>query len=405
MSVITLISVIGVTLGVAVLIIVISVMSGFDKELQDRILGFHPHIWVTKRDSLSEASGLLDNHREVIGRVAAIPRVQSAAPYVLGKVMIETQPARGQSLIEAPMMRGMDPRLEANFEVIADSMVAGEADLDGRSVLVGVELAYGLGIRVGDRIAVSSPYELRRMREAQGREIIPPDDYRVTGLFDVGHYEYNANFMITDLENAQDLYGLENRVHGLTLIIDDPFAVEEVRQGLSEELGGNYGVSTWIQRNSVMLNALQVEKSVMFYILFFIMVVAAFGIMNSQITFVVQKTREIGMLRALGTTRSQIIALFLLQSFIVGVGGVASGFGLGMLALKYRNEFLAFMNRMTGFELFPANIYLFAELPALIQARDILVICGSALVICVLAGAVPAWTAARLRPVEALRHD
>lgn len=143
----------------------------------------------------------------------------------------------------------------------------------------------------------------------------------------------------------------------------------------------------------------------MFYILFFIMVVAAFGIMNSQITFVVQKTREIGMLRALGTTRSQIIALFLLQSFIVGVGGVASGFGLGMLALKYRNEFLAFMNRMTGFELFPANIYLFAELPALIQARDILVICGSALVICVLAGAVPAWTAARLRPVEALRHD
>jgi lipoprotein-releasing system permease protein len=143
----------------------------------------------------------------------------------------------------------------------------------------------------------------------------------------------------------------------------------------------------------------------MFYILFFIMIVAAFGIMNSQITFVVQKTREIGMLKALGTTRLSIGLLFVAQSFVVGVIGVSLGLGLGMLALAYRNEFLDFMNATTGLELFPAATYQFSRLPAVIDAGDITLICGSALVICVLAGVIPAWTAARLKPVEALRNE
>jgi lipoprotein-releasing system permease protein len=147
--------------------------------------------------------------------------------------------------------------------------------------------------------------------------------------------------------------------------------------------------------------ALLVEKNVMFYLLFFIMIVAAFGIMNSLITFVVQKTREIGMLKALGATRGQVLWLFLSQSLMVGVVGVVTGFGLGMLAVAYRNPFLHFMNRLTGFELFPASIYSFAELPALIIPGDIALICGSALIICVLAGLIPAWNAGRLQPVAA----
>jgi lipoprotein-releasing system permease protein len=143
----------------------------------------------------------------------------------------------------------------------------------------------------------------------------------------------------------------------------------------------------------------------MFYLLFFIMIVAALCIMSALITFVVQKTREIGMLKALGATNPQVAALFLSQSAMVGVVGVIAGFGLGMLAISYRNEFLHFMNRMTGFELFPASIYGFWELPALITPRDIALICGSALLICVLAGVLPAWNASRLQPVEALRHE
>jgi lipoprotein-releasing system permease protein len=166
-----------------------------------------------------------------------------------------------------------------------------------------------------------------------------------------------------------------------------------------------YAIRTWAEENSSILTALQVEKNVMFYILFFIMVVAAFGIASALITFVVQKTREIGMLKALGATSGQVMWLFLSQSAIVGVLGVASGLGLGMLAITYRNEFLNFMNRITGQELFPRSIYIFDQLPALIVRRDIALICGGSLIICILAGLIPAWSAGRLKPVEALRHE
>ena len=160
-----------------------------------------------------------------------------------------------------------------------------------------------------------------------------------------------------------------------------------------------------MQENANLLNALMVEKNVMFYLLFFIMIVAALCILSALITFVVQKTREIGMLKALGATDLQVSLVFLSQGALVGAVGDLAGYGLGMLALAYRNEFLHFMNRMTGFELFPASIYGFTELPALIFPRDILLICGSAWVICILGGVIPAWRAGRLKPVEALRYE
>jgi lipoprotein-releasing system permease protein len=150
---------------------------------------------------------------------------------------------------------------------------------------------------------------------------------------------------------------------------------------------------------------LLVEKNVMFYILFFIIIVAAFGITSSLITFVVQKTREIGVLKSIGATHGQIMLIFLSQSFVVGILGVCAGLGLGRLAITYRNEFLHVMNRLTGFELFPASIYHFTDLPALIVPGDIAIICGGSLIICVLAGMVPAWIAGRLHPVEALRYE
>jgi lipoprotein-releasing system permease protein len=148
-----------------------------------------------------------------------------------------------------------------------------------------------------------------------------------------------------------------------------------------------------------------VEKNVMFYIMFFIMIVAALCILSALITFVVQKTREIGMLKALGATDLQISGLFLSQSGFVGVVGVLAGFGLGLLALAYRNWFLDLLNRLFGFELFPASVYEFDRLPALIVPRDLALICGSALVICILGGVIPAWRAGRLKPVEALRYE
>jgi lipoprotein-releasing system permease protein len=198
---------------------------------------------------------------------------------------------------------------------------------------------------------------------------------------------------------------LNDSVHGLFVILNDAYQAAAVKRQLELSLGDNYVVTTWMEQSSGILNALIVEKNVMFYLLFFIVLVAALCILSAQITFVIQKTREIGMLRALGATKTQVSNIFLFQSAIIGVIGVASGFGLGMLAVHYRNEFLHFMRSATGWELFPASVYGFGELPALIMPHDVAYICISSFLICIAAGKLPAWRAGSLKPVEALRYE
>jgi lipoprotein-releasing system permease protein len=188
-------------------------------------------------------------------------------------------------------------------------------------------------------------------------------------------------------------------------MLHDPDRAIAAQLELHRSLGDGYDVVTWMEENGALLNALIVEKNVMFYLLFFIMIVAAMCILSALITFVIQKTREIGMLKGLGATDLQVTLIFLSQAALLGAIGDIAGYGLGMLAVSYRNEFLHFMNRTTGFELFPASIYGFTELPALIVPHDIILICGSAWIICVLGGVIPAWRAGRLRPVEALRYE
>lgn len=212
-------------------------------------------------------------------------------------------------------------------------------------------------------------------------------------------------YLICSLPNAQDLYALSNSVHGLIVALHDPEQAVAARRELMAALGPQYRIRTWMDENKPLLEALVVEKNMMFYLLFFITIVAAFGICSALITFVVQKTREIGTLKALGATSGQILWLFLSQSLVVGVLGVAAGFGLGFLAVIYRNDFLFFMRDLTGIELFPADIYMFRELPAMIVPGDIAIIAGGSLFICLLAGLIPAWNASRLQPVDALRHE
>lgn len=405
-SVITLISVIGVMLGVAVLIIVISVMSGFDRQLREKLLGFNAHLRVI------QPGELLANREEIMARIMANPRVKGVAPFVQGKVLLETQPPVGGSLVDAPIVRGVDAQREGDVSDLPKSVKEGEFNLRGNGLIVGRELASNLGLRVGDRVEILSPAIFKKMREAMKRsngkeltEVSRPDEYTVKGIFDVGYYEFNANVVITSLANAQDLYELEDNVHGLQITLHDSNEADAAQAEIQRALGLKYRVRSWKDDNSGILNALLVEKNVMFYLLFFIMIVAAFGITSAQITFVVQKTREIGVLKALGATNGQVRWLFLSQSLIVGVLGVVAGFGLGRLALHYRNEFLDFMNRMFGFELFPRTIYAFDRLPALIVPGDMAIICGGSLFICLLAGLLPAWNAGRLQPVEALRNE
>ena len=401
-SVITLISVIGVMLGVAVLIIVISVMTGFDQQLREKILGFSAHLKVMKYDDA------LEGYPDLMREISSNQNVTAVAPFILGQVMIKTQPSVGKSRVAAPWIRGVDPTLESRISSLPTNIISGEFDLEGDGILLGSELAHSLKVSVGDRIAIYSPRNLEEMEKHRGKEdevIIPPDEFVVRGIFDLGYYEYDANVIITSLRNAQSLYELRGKAHGLFVMLRDPYLAMPVGGQLRARLGPDYRLTSWMDDNSKILTALVVEKKVMFLLLNLVMTVAAFCIMNSQITFVVQKTREIGILKALGASRAQIMSLFFGQSCIIAIVGVAWGLGMGLLGVKFRNEFLDLMNRSTGLELFPREIYSFSRLPAVIDTGDITLICGTAFVICVLAGLLPARFAGSLRPVEALRHE
>jgi lipoprotein-releasing system permease protein len=327
----------------------------------------------------------------------------------MNQAFIATEPANGESEFAAQMIRGIDPEREGGVSILPKSIVSGEFNLRGNRILLGKVFAQEIGLFPGDRVSIYSPRDLRKMKKAResknDSEVVVPGDYKVAGIFDVGYYEYNAGFVITSLATAQDLSDLDDDVNGLKVMLKDPERADEARIQLARALGPDTFISTWFEESSAFLDAIVVEKKLMFYLLFFITIVAAFGITSAQITFVVQKTREIGMLKALGATSRQIMGIFMLQSFIVGVIGILCGFGLGMLAVAYRNEFLHLMRRLFSFELFPESIYMFSELPALINPSDIAIICGGSLFICLLAGLLPAWNAGRLKPVEALRHE
>ena len=409
-SIITLISILGVMLGVAVLIVVISVMSGFDQELRDKVFGFTAHLKVVQCDPRPPGRDTtMTNYAEVARMVAQNPNVLGVAPNVNGQVLLETQPVAGQALMRAPVVRGIDPVAEATVSKLARNLISGELDLSRRSLVIGANLADGLGLHVGDKVSVLSERHLRKMREQEkkGKETaIPPDEYEVRGIFDAGHYEFNSLFVFISLERAQALFGLEDldEIHNLTVAIRDPFHATDVAGELQKALGPSYRVSTWMQESSVM-QAVAVEKNMMFYILFFIVLVAAFGITCTLITFIMMKTREIGLMKAIGASSGQIMRVFLAQSLIVSALGILAGFGLGLLAVTYRNDFLHYLRRTTGAQLFPEDVYGLSQLPALIVPMDLLIIGGGSLLICLLAAAFPAWHASKLNPVEALRNE
>jgi len=402
-SIITLISVIGVALGVAVLIIVISVMSGFDHDLRGKILGFNAHLTV------SQYGVPMKDYQGVAKKIAADPDVVGVSPFVLGPVVVQTQASPGRSTEAAtPLLRGVDVRTESKVSVLQKDIVEGKFDVSGRGLVVGCDFAANLNLRVGDTISIYSPGEIKKMKDAADHHeqyVSVPDDYEIRGIFDTGYYEYNSQFIVSSLDNAEDLYDLNDAVHGLFVTTKDPDQAAAVKHRLAGVLGDDYRIITWMDQNSAMLDAILVEKNLMFYIMFFIVIVAAFGITCTLITFVVMKTREIGLLKAVGASNRQVMIVFVIQSVIVSVFGVFAGVSLGLFAIYVRNDFLHFMNRLTGFELFPAQIYGFGELPALIIPSDIIIICGGSLLICLLAAILPSRHASKMNTVQALHHE
>jgi lipoprotein-releasing system permease protein len=403
-SVITVISIIGVLLGVAVLIVVIAVMSGFGKEWRVRILGFNAHIKIYPIDR----DHYLTNYQNIMRTVAANPNVVGVSPFIGGQVLVKTEPQNGRSRTAAPFLIGADPDTVASVNILPKSVIAGSFDLTDKGVIVGQDFASSLGLDVADRLAIYSSSSVEKMQASIGKtnaQVFLAEDFTIRGIFDVGFPDYNSSIIVTSLDDARELQSVpEDAVQGLQIKLRDPFLADKVVDELSRTLTDSVTIYTWRQENPAMFNALAVEKTTMFYMLFFIVIVAAFGIVNCQITFVVQKTREIGILKSLGAGSRQILWLFLSQSMIVGALGVGLGYGLAMFALAYRNQFVEFLGRTTGMELVPASVYHVYELPASIQTSDITVICGAAFLTCVLAGLFPAWKASRLQPVEALRY-
>jgi lipoprotein-releasing system permease protein len=410
LSIITLISVLGVTLGVTVLILVISVMTGFDRELRQKVIDFDAHILVTTED-------VLRDWRALKQRIDSVPGVVATAPYVQGPVIVEFQNRR-----LAPMIRGIDPKQEESVVPLRKFIKFGKLDLDGESVVLGVDIARKLQINVGEKLTIYSPGNLsqildgiKKLENAKDdeekaavdelRDVILPKELTVTGIFETGHYVHDSEFLLVPLYIGQELYGLGDALHGITVKTDNPYGAERVKESIDQFIEPPVFAQTWIDMNKQYFEAVRLERTVMFFLLFFIVVVAAFGIMSTLITVTVQKRREIGIVKALGANISQIIWVFLGQGTVVGLFGTLTGLGLGMALIRYRNEFSHWLANTLHIEIFPREVYQFSEIPAQVVPHDVTIICISAFLICSLAALIPAYFAARLDPVKALRYE
>ena len=237
------------------------------------------------------------------------------------------------------------------------------------------------------------------------RQLVLPTQLTVTGIFESGRYLYDSEFLLVPLHIGQELYGLGGAVHGISVRTVDPDRAPEIRDDLRKRVPEELSCVTWMDMNRQLFDAIAMERHVMFFLLMFIILVAAFGIMNTLITVTVQKTREIGVLKALGARTWQVISIFLIQGMVVGVIGVACGLVLGMSLIRWRNEVSAWLSDVLHVEIFPRSVYQFSEIPAEVVPSDVVLICVSAFLICSLAALIPAWIASRLDPVKALRYE
>lgn len=409
-SIITLISMAGVMLGVTVLILVISVMTGFDRELRQKVIDFDAHILVSTED-------VMRDWRELTVKIGNTPGVVGTAPYVQGPVIVEFQNRR-----LAPMIRGIDPVEEEKVVPLKKFIKQGALDLEGDSAVIGVELARKLSIGLGDKLTIYSPGNLGEILDGikalektkaederkaidKLREVVLPKELTITGIFETGHYLHDSEFLLVPVHVGQELYGLGDALHGITVKTDNPYGADRVKQAIQQFLKPPEYAQTWIDMNNTYFEAVRMERTVMFFLLFFIVLVAAFGIMNTLITVTVQKTRDIGIMKAIGANIWQIVWVFLGQGVVVGIVGTLTGLGLGMTLIRYRNEFSQWLARTLGVEVFPKQVYQFSEIPAEVVPRDVAIICIGAFVICWIFALIPAYRAARLDPVTALRYE
>ena len=410
-SVITVLSVLGVALGIMALVVVIAVMSGFDRELRSHLVGFEPHLRV------SSATGPLEDWEGLQERLQKdYPNFQGVSPYVMGPMLLEFQGS-----FTGATLRGVQPNGELKLIDIPKFILpGGRYELDSEKCVMGCELAATLGIQIGDKINLHGPgnltkvsEELKRLEKEDPeakkikdiRAMVRPAELEVVGLFKSDVYQFDSSVVIVPLSVAQEIYDFENSVHGISIKTQDADWAERIRVELARKLGPEYSVSSWMDADRTRLEAVVQERVMMIFILMVIVIVAAFSIAITLITVIVQKKREIGVIKALGAAPSQIVNIFVGQGFVVGIFGNAFGLLLAWGILSWRNEARQLIIHYMHRDVFPAAVYQLTGIPSAITAQDILIICGTAMIICVAAAYIPARFAARLDPVKALREE
>jgi lipoprotein-releasing system permease protein len=390
-SFIALTSMAGIALGVAALIVVLSVMNGFQEELRNRILAVASHIEVRGLPTLADDAA--------VARMALQnPRVKAAAPYVLGQAMLSANGANRGVLV-----RGIDPARESTVADIGLHMRAGSLEAlkpGGFGIVLGADLARGLGTRLGDTVVVITPQGTLTAAGTLPRL----KSFTVVGVFEVGMFEFDSGLALIDLDDAKKLYRLDG-VSGVRLKLDDLYAAPRVAQELVGRFSVDAEIRDWTMSHSNFFRAVQIEKRVMFIILTLIIAVAAFNIVSAQVMTVTDKVADIAILRTLGAAPSSITVIFMIQGALIGVIGTLIGVVGGILLALNVGTVLPAIERLFNVQFLDKTIYYINELPSDLQRGDVVTIAAIALVLALVATVYPAWRAAKVNPAEALRYE
>ncbi len=386
-SVNTAISIGGVAVGVMALLIVLSVMSGFHQDLQKKILGANAHIIIRN------FKGAITDYELVTEKLEKEKEIVSYAPFALGQVMVSFK-----NRAHGVFIRGIIPEIESKTTEILSHIKEGdfnklseENDIPG--IILGKELASSLGTFIGDKINIVSP-----VSEIGPLGMLPKvKQFRVVAIFEIGMFEYDSNLVLTHIKPTQDFLGLKEGITGIEVRLNDIYKAPKIKNHLQDKLGFPFNVMDWMQMNKNLFSALKLEKFAMFIILVLIVLVASFNIISNLIMNVIEKSREIAILKAIGATNGGIMTVFMLQGLLIGLIGTAIGIAGGYLAGYILNTYQIIK--------LPADVYYLSHLPVKMKLFDFIVVSMSAIVISFLATIYPALQAAKLNPVEPLRYE
>lgn len=392
-SFITLTSVLGIALGVTALIVVLSVMNGFEMELRERILGMTAHATISgKNERLRQWQQL---EKQIIGR----PHIEGLAPFVRGQAMISAG-----SRVSGAVLRGVFPDYEPKVSRVSEQMKVGRlADLTagGFGIVLGQELASHLGVAKGDRVTVISP-----QINSTPAGILPRlKRFTVVGVFQVGMYEYDRNMALIHLTDAAKLFRLGDAVSGLRLKLDDLFKAPQITRSLASELYYDYRVSDWTKAHSNFFRAIKTEKTVMFIILLLIVAVAAFNIVSTLVMVVTDKRGDIAILKTQGFSNFSVMGVFIVLGGIIGVVGIALGVLGGVLLALNIETMVPAIERFFDIQFMAADVYYISDVPSKLDWQDVHLIATIAFFLSLLATLYPAWQASRIKPAEVLRYE